>query len=203
MTSWGTVYRDNAAAILQLAPTLSADQLDAYVPATPGWTTRDVIAHLAGGPADALTGRMDGAPSAAWTARHVAERADRSLQEVLDEFAANIEPAAAAFGDSPRPALVWDLAVHHADLHEALGLGRPPDQLWLPVAEAIVATFGDRATALSAVDRYELFRAAFSRRSQAQMQAWGTALDPEALDGLCIFGPRTDDQPIPNQRADQ
>ena len=47
------------------------------------------------------------------------------------------------------------------------------------------------------VDPYELFRALFSRRSRAQMQAWGLPLSAEQLDELCIFGPREDDQPVP------
>ncbi len=47
------------------------------------------------------------------------------------------------------------------------------------------------------VDDYELFRAVFSRRSRSQMQAWGLSRSPEQLDGLCIFGPREDDQPVP------
>jgi hypothetical protein len=30
------------------------------------------------------------------------------------------------------------------------------------------------------------------------MLAWGApALDAELLDGLCVFGPREDDQPVP------
>ncbi len=47
------------------------------------------------------------------------------------------------------------------------------------------------------VPPYELFRACFSRRSRAQMQASGTGLSAEELDDLCIFGPREDDQPVP------
>ena len=48
------------------------------------------------------------------------------------------------------------------------------------------------------VDEYELFRAIFSRRSRRQMQAWGLPLSPDQLDELCIFGPREDDQPVPD-----
>jgi hypothetical protein len=29
------------------------------------------------------------------------------------------------------------------------------------------------------------------------MTGWGTPLEPAALDALCIFGPREDDQPVP------
>lgn len=37
-------------------------------------------------------------------------------------------PRPAARG--PRPAIVWDIVVHHADLHEALGLPALAPQLW-------------------------------------------------------------------------
>ena len=47
------------------------------------------------------------------------------------------------------------------------------------------------------VPPYELFRALFSRRSRAQLAAWGTPFSPDELDAICIFGPREDDQPVP------
>ena len=137
---------------------------------------------------------MDGAPGAEWTARHVGERAGLSVGELVDELQAQQEAVAESVTDNPRPALVWNIAVHHADLHEALGLPRLPDRHWLPIAEALAPRapdLGDR------VSPYELFRASFSRRSRAQMRAWGTDLSAEELDELCIFGPREDDQPIP------
>jgi len=87
-------------------------------------------------------------------------------------------------------------AVHLADLHEALGKGAPPEAMWRPVLEAIAPRMlGESAEAVDEVPDYELFRAFFSRRSRSQMTGWGTTLDPAQLDGLCIFGPRDDDQP--------
>jgi len=58
-------------------------------------------------------------------------------------------------------------------------------------------SLGEHADAVAAVPDYELFRAFFSRRSRAQTAAWNTGLDQETLDGLGIFGPRDDDQPVP------
>lgn len=93
---------------------------------------------------------------------------------------------------------MWNLAVHHADLHEALGKPAPADRYWRPVLGGIApGALGEHADAVSGVPDYELFRGFFSRRSRAQMAAWGTGLDQETLDGLCIFGPRDDDQPVP------
>lgn len=195
MTDWGALYREHVEALSELAPTLTEEQLAAAVPGTPAWTVHDVLAHLAGCASDAVTGRMDGAPSPEWTSRHVNERAHLPVSDLVEELQTLQAGLAESVADNPRPALVWDMAVHHADLHEALGLPRMPARLWLPVAEAVAPRVGALA---DAVAPYELFRAFFSRRSRDQMQGWGTALTAEELDDVCIFGPREDDQPVPD-----
>jgi uncharacterized protein (TIGR03083 family) len=201
--TWAELYRATVDRVVSLAEGLPSEDLARPVPATPDWTVRDVLGHLAGAPADALSGRMDGAPGPDWTGRHVGERADRPLEEVLAELRDSTEDVVASSQGSDRPALVWNAAVHHADLHEALGLGVPPEHLWRPVVETLKPSLGEHAAALSGVPDYELFRAFFSRRSRAQTAAWGTGLDQEALDGLGIFGPRHDDQPVPQRHGAQ
>jgi len=194
MTDWGALYREHVADISALAGDLTEEQLDTVVPGTPAWTVREVLAHLAGVASDMTTGRMDGAPSPEWTSRHVNERVPLPVAEIVAELQSHQDAMAASVADNPRPASVWNIAVHHADLHEALGLPRMPEHLWLPVAEALAPT----APALAdRVSPYEQFRGFFSRRSRAQMLAWGTGLSAEELDELCIFGPREDDQPVP------
>src|SRR4051794_38331552 len=123
MTAWGALYRDNVAAVASLADGLTPPQLQSYVPATPAWTVRDVLAHLAGAASDAVTGRMDGAPGPEWTTRHVAERLDLPVTELVAELRARQDAVIDASLENPRPAIVWNIAVHHADLHEALALG--------------------------------------------------------------------------------
>ncbi len=194
MTDWGQLYRDHVEAIGSLTSGLTDEQLATPVPATPEWSVHEVLAHLAGGASDALTDRMDGAPSAEWTERHVGERRDLSAADILTELRGHQDGIAASVVDNPRPAFVWNIAVHHADLHEALGLPVLPERFWMPVADALADRVPEPARA---VPPYELFRAFFSRRSRSQMQAWGTGLSAEELDELCIFGPREDDQPIP------
>jgi uncharacterized protein (TIGR03083 family) len=198
VTDWAEVYRENVDAVTALAEGLSTEQVSCRVPATPDWDVHDVLAHLAGSPADALSGRMDGAPSPDWTARHVGERSARTVDELVAEIRGSVESVVASLDGNDRPALVWNTAVHHADLHEALGLGAPPEPMWRPVVEALGPSLGEHAAALSGVPDYELFRALFSRRSRSQTAAWGTGLDQETLDGFSIFGPRDDDQPIPD-----
>ena len=211
-TDWGSLYAENVAAVTALAEDLGAERLAVRVPATPEWTVQQVLAHLAGGPSDGVAGRMDGAPGRSWTARHVAERGDRSPAELVAEIRGNVAPVATLVDGNPRPAIVWDVAVHHADLHEALGLGRLGDDLWRPVLDAVApgvlaaapvtlqvgdATYGAGGEEAS-VAAYELFRTIFSRRSRSQVAAWGSpAMTSRQLDELCIFGPRDDDQPVP------
>jgi uncharacterized protein (TIGR03083 family) len=197
MTDWGEVYRANIDAVTALAAGLSTEQLSTRVPATPDWTVHDVLAHLAGSPADALSGRMDGAPGPDWTERHVGERAAHTTDDIVAEVRSTIDAVVASLDGNDRPALVWNAAVHHADLHEALGKGAPPQQMWRPVVEAMTTSLGEHVDALGGVSDYEKFRMFFSRRSQSQTAAWGTGLDQETLDGFSIFGPRDDDQPIP------
>lgn len=195
-SEWGALYRGNAEAVAALVRTLSLTQLGTAVPATPAWTALDVVAHLAGGAADAVTGRMDGAPGPEWTARHVSERRHLPVSDIVEEMLSHQGAVIESTVDNPRPALVWDIAVHHADLHEAFGLGEPPGRLWEPVLAA-VAPMMLAGVSVEGVAPYELFRGLFSRRSRAQMQAWGLPLSLEQLDGICVFGPREDDQPSP------
>jgi uncharacterized protein (TIGR03083 family) len=197
MTDWGALYRDNVAAVSALAAELSDEQLATTVPGTPAWTVHDVLAHMAGAAADAATGRMDGAPGPEWTARHVGERLGFPVTALVAELQAHQDTVAESTVDNPRPAIVWNIAVHHADLREALGMSALAGRFWAPVLAGVAPTKFGTAGVPADVDEYELFRALFSRRSRTQMQAWGLPLSPEQLDELCLFGPREDDQPLP------
>lgn len=194
-TDWGALYREHVADVSALASGLSEADLTIEVPGSPAWTVHEVYAHLAGGPADQVTGRTEGAPGPEWTSRHVNERRHLPLADLVVELQSHQDAMAASTVDNPTPAVVWDIAVHHADLHEALGKQRLAEHLWLPVVESL----GPRRAAalMDRVPAYELFRGLFSRRSRAQMQAWGTGLSVEELDAICVFGPREDDQPVP------
>jgi uncharacterized protein (TIGR03083 family) len=194
MTDWGVLYLEHVATLSKLAPTLTDEQLTTVVPATPAWTVHEVFAHLAGGASDAVTGRMDGAPSPEWTSRHVNERVSLPVAELIAELQSHEDAVAESVVDNPRPGLVWNIVVHHADLHEALDLPRLAEPMWRSVVDAISPGLDP---ALGTVPPYELFRGVFSRRSRSQMQGWGTPLSAEQLDEICIFGPREDDQPVP------
>jgi len=211
MTTMPELYADCVEAVASLAGSLSEEQLALPVPGTPDWTVHQLLAHIVGCGSDGARGRMDGAPGPAWSARQVSERIDRSPAELVAELRSNAPVLAATAEGNPRPALVWDISVHLADLHEALGIGRPDEELWEPVLEMAapwklgplrVTVRADGGTWGSGpdveVDPYELFRSLFSRRSRSQMRAWGAPeLSDVQLDELPVFGPRDDDQPQP------
>jgi uncharacterized protein (TIGR03083 family) len=197
-TDWPQVYRENLEAVTHLASQLSNEQLSLRVPGTPDWTVHDILAHLAGGSSDVLSGRMDDAPSETWTARHVDERAARTPDALVGELNGNADALVGTLAGNGSPAVVWDIAVHHADLHEAMGRGRPPESMWRPVVDAAgPMMLKDKADAFAGVDRYELFRGIFSRRSRRQMAGWGTGLAQADLDAVPVFGPRDDDGVVP------
>ncbi len=110
------------------------------VPATPGWSVQDLVAHLSGLAQDWIAGNLDGYASAGWTARHVEDRAAWSLAAVLEEWAGCLDalgavltapedaglpdPLMTAFG--PVAAAAWpdiivtDIALHEHDIRSAL-----------------------------------------------------------------------------------
>lgn len=217
------IYRSARGRIGTLAAGLGDHQLRTPVPATPGWTVHQVLAHLVGGAADVLADRLDGAPGDSWTARHVAERHRRSVVELLDEW----EHAAPAVEASlperhTGPNLAADAICHEADLHEALGLPRTDREHWQPFLDVMAQLPGRRlrdtatlvlidergqqwrggsgeSVTVLRVDGYELLRGVFSRRSRRQIAAWDWSPAPSSamLDGFGFFGPRDDDQPVP------
>jgi len=219
-----TAYRNARRRISTLVAGLTADQLCTPVPATPEWTVQDVLAHMVGGAADEDTGRMDAPGSAQWTQRHVGERRDHAVQQLLaewDRVGPSVE-AGLAGRTMTGPNLAADVICHEADLHEALGLGRVDREHWQPFLEVMMRFVRGQLRSSSALsihdeqgrqwncgsgepgavvraDGYELLRASFSRRSRSQIAAWDwtSAPDPAVVERFGCFGARDDDQPVP------
>ena len=218
------IYREARTRISGLAATLSDEQLQAPVPATPRWTMHELLAHLVGCAADAASGRVDGAPGDQWTARHVEERRRHSIGELLEEWDRIGPVAESTLTDAQifGPNMAADAICHEADLHEALGLPRVDRVHWQPFLEVMMLFLGKQlrhnatllirdeegqqwscgsgeSTTLLRADGYELLRATHSRRSQRQIAAWNWTPAPaeQMIERFGFFGPRDDDQPVP------
>ena len=140
--------RGPAVALRALGRELTDAEAEFVVPACPDWTVREVFAHQAGVAADVLGGRLDGVATDPWTERQVAERADRSLTEILDEWEADtprLVEAMAPFGDDIDPRMVIDLWTHDHDVRGAVGRsGVRDDAIAAWVADRLQADAGRR-----------------------------------------------------------
>jgi uncharacterized protein (TIGR03083 family) len=191
----------------------------APVPACPGWSVRDVVAHLTAVVEDVLAGRLTGPPSDEQTAAQVARFRDRSLSEILArwvELAPPFEEMVDGFEVWPA---VLDVATHEHDIRGALGepgarhtvvvrVGaerlltwlQPPIPLRVVVEDAEYRVGpardgeGEGEIVVLTTDRFEAFRWRMGRRSRAQLANLQWTGDPTPiLDHLVVFGPAPTD----------
>ena len=191
------------------------------VPATPGWTVHDVVAHLRGIVDDALTGNMDGVATDPWTAAQVERGRTAPLPQLLAEWnrdAPMIESFLSSPGGADNAAAVIDVHTHEADLRGALGLPPVVPDDYGPLMFSMLAgglveranqaglqavrvctTEGDEAGPADApvtvrLARHELHRAALGRRSAEQIAAYfAGCTDPTVyVEPFVVFGPRAD-----------
>jgi uncharacterized protein (TIGR03083 family) len=198
------IYAACRTRLLGIAPSLSAEQLDAPLAATPPWTVLDGYRHLAGVCADFLDGRLEGAGTPAWTEAQLAARAMRSIDEVCSEWAARgpeLDVRLAAAGKA-LAFLVFDVWTHEQDIRAAVGRAGVRDDEHVPeLASLALETFGPRyagggAPPISVIvdgeprslgegdpvatfdtTAYELLRVIFGRRSNAQIERAGWSGD--------------------------
>jgi uncharacterized protein (TIGR03083 family) len=202
-------YNRGRHVLTELSLDLTPEQAATPVPACPGWTVKDVYAHLAGVAADMLAGNLEGVATPPWTAKHVADRADRSLSEIVLEWSQTgprVDEALRAIGDVGTERIVSDIWSHEQDVRGALskpgsrdvprlsfavdhGLKRFsadwPDHL--PTVEVTsesgrwVLGTGEPEVRLATSD-YEIGRALIGRRSRTQYLAldW-TPAEPDVV----------------------
>lgn len=204
------MYRDTRERLTALVAELDDDGLATPVPACPGWTVRDVTAHLVAVVEDALAGRLTGPPTDEQTAAQVARFDDRSQAEILatwTELAPQLEPAIAELEVWPA---VLDVAAHEQDIRGALGRpgARDTDVIhegagrligWLRPPVAMVIDVGDEQIRVGpdgdpvlglTTDRFDAFRWRLGRRSRSQLAGLDWSGDPApVLDHLVVFGP--------------
>jgi uncharacterized protein (TIGR03083 family) len=217
----GQLYAETRARVSDLLRALPAGQLATQVAACPDWTVKDLAAHLVGAPTDLLEGRFGAASMEDWTAAHVAARKDRTVDELVEEWAAigpKVEEAMDAEG-SRLVVLLADVVTHEQDLRNATGnrgardaagidwtlqfftgrLGHVLKEKGAPALRIRAGKdewlLGDGAPATTLeVDDYELARGMVGRRSEAQVRSWSWQGDPEPyLPLLSVFPFRVDD----------
>ena len=171
MADLAGVYDETRQRISAVVSSLDDAALAGAAPATPGWTVRDVVAHLTGDLAALLASDLPtsfftsfGDPAEvtklnAWTERMVVERRTRPIGEVLDEWATLTPKAwsllasgqADPLGFADR-VLTTDVAVHEQDIYGALDVARERDCAALRIATATyVGVLGVRLDGLGPV----------------------------------------------------
>jgi uncharacterized protein (TIGR03083 family) len=162
MADLAEVYGDTRAAFSKLVSGLSQDDLRRPVPATPGWSIHDVVAHLTGVLECVAAGdfpleffaALGSEPGIAvlndWTGRQVGDRVERALPELLDEWERAAEVVAPMMrGDVPWPGdvvpfaahiLVTDVGVHQQDVYGALGIVADRDSAPVRIGFSTYAT---------------------------------------------------------------
>ena len=210
-----TVYASCADRVGALAAGLGADDLSRRVPATPLWNVRELLAHLVGGPADIIAGKLDGAATDPWTQAQVDARRGRSIPELLDEWSSLREGIDAVCRSGQVPAISMDLLTHEQDINGALGAPCSLDPasinfaangfaaravkvakdagLVLELTDGEGWSMGAPGGATFTASKLDLIRVMSGRRSKRQVMAMDWLGDPSPyLPLLSPFGPLGD-----------
>ena len=214
-------YEAAHARIVALVKPLSEEDAATPVPATPGWTVHDVLAHLAAVTTDGLAGRITGIPTDDLTAEQVRSRKSATVEDLIAEWSANVPSMleGARAGLVP-PNLAVDAVTHEQDMRGALLAGRvddheavrfsldlfafglhrkllsqsgPPLRIAATDSEFdVVAGDGEPQVTLRAGE-FDLFRTLSGRRGLDAVLALDWAGDPSPyLPYLNVFGPVPD-----------
>ncbi len=116
------LYWSTSDEFADLVSSVTPRQLATEVPLCPGWSVKDVAAHVCGVAADFLADRLEGVGSDDWTARQVQERAEATVADVCEEWMSYRTRLEDAFiADSfVAVRLLGDLVVHLHDVQHAL-----------------------------------------------------------------------------------
>jgi uncharacterized protein (TIGR03083 family) len=185
----------------------------APVPATPGWTVHDVVAHLTGVAADLASGKLTSGPTVEWTSGHVARGEGVTTEDLLEKWA-GLSPAVERIADDGNWPVVMDAVSHEHDVRGALGdaTGRDSEIIRI-AAKVLLGTLGPSQPLLIETEQrqirvgpeegelvtlrttsWEAFRWRLGRRSPAQLAAMDWSGNPVPfLEQLCIFGPAVSD----------
>jgi uncharacterized protein (TIGR03083 family) len=220
MGELGDAYHGVRMRVTDLVCLAGDDAAMLVAPATPEWTVKDNLAHLAGITADIVNGNLSGVGTDEWTAAQVDSRRTRDLTALLAEWDAHagaVETMVDQFGRAGCQ-LVADAATHEHDIRGALGRPGARDTDAVQIGfdfvgtalgdaldgagsgalrvehEAGITIFGanDPTTTLRTT-RFEFLRATTGRRCPAQVATydWDGSGPPEGL-VLGLFTVRAD-----------
>jgi uncharacterized protein (TIGR03083 family) len=118
------------------------------VPACPGWTIRQVVAHLTGVAQDIVALNLDEKGTGPWADAQVARLGGHSIDDLLDLWAQSIDSVSAnlAFAsDAGVCQLVFDTLTHEHDIRGALREpGSRAGDLTFKAALGFMTTMGDK-----------------------------------------------------------
>jgi uncharacterized protein (TIGR03083 family) len=118
------------------------------VPACPGWTIRQVVAHLAGVAQDIVALNLAKKGTGPWADEQVARLGERSLDDLLDLWGQSHDTVAthlALASDAGVCQLVFDALTHEHDIRGALGEPGPrAGDLAFKAALSFMTTMGDQ-----------------------------------------------------------
>lgn len=211
-------YGDLYAQVRKRTSALVADaDPETVVPCTPEWTIKDVIAHVTGICADLAAGKLEGTGTAAWTAAQVDSRSDKSVAEIIDEWATvgpGIEDVIDSFGELAGKSLLQDVVIHEHDIRCALDqpgardtkdfaealnfnlerLARRITKEGLPTLKVVVDSqervLGEgEPTATLTTDSWTMLRLLAGRRSRDQIRGLEWDGDPSPwMDRISMYG---------------
>jgi uncharacterized protein (TIGR03083 family) len=187
------------------------DEAGTPVPATPGWTVHDVIAHLIGVAQDIASGTVPKqGPTPEWTSGHVQRGAGVSTEDLLETWSALSADTERVVDEFTVWPAAMDVVCHEHDVRGALGDAGGRDNEFIGVAAKVLlgSMNPSRPLVIETESKqfrvgpdegkpitlrttsWEAFRWRFGRRSRAQLAAmdWSGDAAP-ILDELCIFGP--------------
>jgi uncharacterized protein (TIGR03083 family) len=206
----GSGYRAARERVSQIVLEAGAD--DTPVPACPGWTVRDVLAHLASIPEDVAAGKLAGPPDDDFTAAQVARWEGVPTDKMITAWAAASPDLEALI----REVKVWppylDVLAHEHDILGALGRAERRDsEDVMNAGTCLIGSFhpavpmvanlegeafdlgptgSDLAPVVLHSTYFETFRFRLGRRSRRQLAAMEWSGDPAPfVETLTIFGP--------------
>jgi uncharacterized protein (TIGR03083 family) len=203
-------YQETRERTIALVTGLDDTALSTAVAACPGWSVRDVVAHLAAVAEDWVRGRLAGPPTDEETAAQIARFDRHDVTEILaawTDAAAQLDRMAETTGVEPP---LGDIASHEHDIRGAIGLPgardstavlyssdrllenlRTPAPLRVAVDDAEYHSGPDGGTEIRLrTTRFEALRWRTGRRSRDQLAAMDWSGDPTGvLEHLYLFGP--------------